>query len=69
MNKVIGNIRLADLEKFRLVSEREGIKLAADWIRHHSLVKPDKSSSTRYEPFYQIEEQELNLFLKEHGIE
>ena len=36
-----------------------GFKSAIKWIRSHQLIKPDEDSITRFEPFYQIEEGEL----------
>jgi hypothetical protein len=32
---------------------------AVAWIRSHELIKPDKDSLTRFEPYYHIEEREL----------
>jgi hypothetical protein len=41
------------------ISYKAGKQSILDFIRHHTLIKPDKNSITRYEPFYQITEKEL----------
>jgi len=36
-----------------------GVKSVLLWIRRHDLIKPDDNSITRFEPFYQIEESDI----------
>ena len=38
-----------------------GVKSVFAWIRSHDLIKPDKDSLTRFEPFYQINESDIEL--------
>lgn len=47
------------------VNYQIGVKGIVEWIRSHHLIKPNKDSLTRFEPFYQIEESEL----KKWGID
>ncbi len=41
-----------------------GIKEVVKWIESHQLIKPDKNSITRFEPFYQIKEVELKEWIE-----
>ncbi len=36
-----------------------GIKEVVGWIKSHQLIEPDKNSLSRFEPFYQIEQEKL----------
>ena len=39
-----------------------GAKDTIRWIESHPLIKPDENSITRFEPFYQIEQKELENY-------
>ncbi|MFH1231240.1 MAG: hypothetical protein V1709_07055 [Planctomycetota bacterium] len=42
--------------------KREGTREMVKWIESHSLIKPNKDSLTKFEPFYQIEQRELKKY-------
>ena len=51
------------MERGYQAGKEDGIKEVVEWIETHQLIKPDKDSLTRFEPFYQIGEKELRKWL------
>ena len=66
----VAGILIASADKVGIAIEetkRAGIKEVVRWIKSHQLIKPDKDSITRFEPFYQIEKAKLKEWGKEDG--
>ena len=52
-------IEEATLVEKLMQARRAGRQEIVEWIKWHPLIAPKQDSTTRFEPFYQIEQSEL----------